>query len=526
MVFGWGGHRFWPANLSLSGQQSFCSDAYSILKTGRDEYGQPFPLAFRSFDDYKPPLYIYMTVPSVAVFGLNEFAVRFPSALLGILAIPIVFFLTRELLDNLPASRQIGLLSSFLLAISPWHIQFTRTAYETGSNAFFTGLGLLLFLKGLKNKWFLVGAGIVFGLQTYLYQASKVFVPMLLACLLVIFFRRVPWRQFIWLALPLGLLLIPVVITTLSPTGILRVQGTSIFQDPKPLERYGALVKTDWLRNDNKSVLLFHPKVLTYFQDILAGYLSHFRPDFFLVSNGDPKVTYVPQVGLMNLWVYPFFLAGFYFLFKRRDKTAAAVLVSWFLIAPIPAAVTIGLPNSVRSAVFLPDLQIIAAYGLFSLFPKLAGILKTALFLAAVYLFAFYVHMLFVHAPVASAQQWYYGYKQMVEQTLELQKDYKQVYVSTDLDQPQIFYLFYLKYDPQHYLNVDGGTKGGGFDEQGNRFANYYFRSLDFGQNRSNFDILFVGPPKEFPTTVKPIKILYDPDGQPFVYFVKPSLPT
>ncbi|MCL5431555.1 MAG: glycosyltransferase family 39 protein [Patescibacteria group bacterium] len=168
-----------PPNINTD-EAAIGYNAYSILKTGRDEYGQPFPLAFRSFDDYKPPLYIYMTVPSVAVFGLNEFAVRFPSALLGILAIPIVFFLTRELLDNLPASRQIGLLSSFLLAISPWHIQFTRTAYETGSNAFFTGLGLLLFLKGLKNKWFLVGAGIVFGLQTYLYQASKVFVPMLI----------------------------------------------------------------------------------------------------------------------------------------------------------------------------------------------------------------------------------------------------------------------------------------------------------------------------------------------------------
>lgn len=53
-------------------------NAYSILKTGKDEYSQKFPLAFRSFDDYKPPLYIYLTVPSVAIFGLNEFAVRFP----------------------------------------------------------------------------------------------------------------------------------------------------------------------------------------------------------------------------------------------------------------------------------------------------------------------------------------------------------------------------------------------------------------------------------------------------------------
>ena len=46
-------------------------NAYSLLSTGRDEYGKSFPLSFRSFDDYKPPLYVYLTIPSVAVFGLN-----------------------------------------------------------------------------------------------------------------------------------------------------------------------------------------------------------------------------------------------------------------------------------------------------------------------------------------------------------------------------------------------------------------------------------------------------------------------
>src|SRR3989338_344065 len=55
-------------------------NAYSILKTGRDEYGYKFPLYFRSFDDYKPPIYTYLVVPAVAIFGLNDFAVRFPSA--------------------------------------------------------------------------------------------------------------------------------------------------------------------------------------------------------------------------------------------------------------------------------------------------------------------------------------------------------------------------------------------------------------------------------------------------------------
>src|SRR3989344_1369248 len=62
-------------------------NAYSILKTGRDEFGTFLPIVFKSFGDYKPGIYVYLTVPSVAIFGLTEFAVRFPSALFGALAV-------------------------------------------------------------------------------------------------------------------------------------------------------------------------------------------------------------------------------------------------------------------------------------------------------------------------------------------------------------------------------------------------------------------------------------------------------
>ena len=72
-------------------------NAYAILKTGADEYGTQTPLSIRSFDDYKPPLYVYLTVPSVALFGLNAFSVRFVSALLGSLAVVVMYFLTKEI---------------------------------------------------------------------------------------------------------------------------------------------------------------------------------------------------------------------------------------------------------------------------------------------------------------------------------------------------------------------------------------------------------------------------------------------
>lgn len=514
-----------PPNLNTD-EAAIGYNAYSILKTGRDEYGQFLPLAFRSFDDYKPPLYIYLTVPSVAVFGLNEFAVRFPSALLGVLAIITTYFLTKKLLGHWVT----GLLAAFLLAISPWHIQFTRTAYETGSNTFFTSLGLLLFLKGLQKKWYWILAGIVFGLQMYLYQASKVFVPLFVFCLLAIYFRKVAWRQFFFFLAPFVLLLFPLGVQTLSSTGMLRIQGTSIFHDPKSVDRRADYLHVDWLRNDNKSVLLFHPEQIVYSQDILVGYLSHFRPDFLLASRNDPKVTYVPEAGLIPLWTFPFLLAGFYCLFRQKNKIPVLILTSWVLISPIPASITTGVPSAIRTAIFLPSWQIITAFGLVCFYSeirkshsRLVPAIVGANILLAVWFFSFYTHMLFIHSPVVYAQNWYSNYKKFVKDSLLISGKYQKIVVSTILDQPQIFYLFYSQYDPATYLK-EGGTTSGGFSEQNNHLAGkYYFHSVNWFEEEPTAGTLLVATPRETPPECKDdiIARYYSLDGKPLVNFIE-----
>jgi len=75
-------------------------DAYSIIHTGRDEFGKFLPVVLRSFDDYKPALYAYLAIPPVFLFGLNVFAVRFPSAFFGVLSVIVVFYLVREFFNR------------------------------------------------------------------------------------------------------------------------------------------------------------------------------------------------------------------------------------------------------------------------------------------------------------------------------------------------------------------------------------------------------------------------------------------
>ncbi|MDP2860304.1 MAG: 4-amino-4-deoxy-L-arabinose transferase, partial [bacterium] len=71
-------------------------NSYSILQTGKDEYGKSMPVAFRFLGSYTPPLYTYLSVPIIAVAGLNVTSVRFLSALCGVLNILIIFLLVKS----------------------------------------------------------------------------------------------------------------------------------------------------------------------------------------------------------------------------------------------------------------------------------------------------------------------------------------------------------------------------------------------------------------------------------------------
>src|SRR3989344_9085954 len=88
-----------PASLNWD-EVSNSYNAYSILKTAKDEYGNFLPLVNRSFDDYKPPLYMYLDILPIAIFGLTPFAVRLPSAIFGFLTIPVLYFLVKKIFEN------------------------------------------------------------------------------------------------------------------------------------------------------------------------------------------------------------------------------------------------------------------------------------------------------------------------------------------------------------------------------------------------------------------------------------------
>ena len=169
--------RFWqlgqiPPSLNWD-EVSNGYNAYSILKTGRDEYGNFLPLTFRAFGDYNPALSVYLLVPAIAIFGLNEFAIRFPSALLGTLTVLLTYLLTKKLFDNYKFNFSLftfhfslAHVSALLLAISPWHLQFSRYDHEANFMIFFSVLALTLLLNSFKNPKLLIFSALSFGYRS------------------------------------------------------------------------------------------------------------------------------------------------------------------------------------------------------------------------------------------------------------------------------------------------------------------------------------------------------------------------
>jgi len=491
-------------------------NAYSILHTGRDEYDTFLPRALRSFDDYKPPLYTYLVIPSIAVFGLEVWAVRLPSAIMGTLAVLGVYFLLLEIFEKDKRARMYALLAALLLAISPWHLQFSRIAFEANSGLTLNIWGLYALLRGRRSVSWMSVAAFIFGLALYAYHSERVFVPLLLIA------ASVTWRKELfhnWKALLLPIVIgcitvLPLLPVVLDKTSLTRLQGTSSLADQTGLLMRSVGKLTDDATAGDKIGAIFDNRRIVYAQKIIEGYISHFSIRWLFIL-GDNDRHHAPDNGLLYLWELPFILLGIFVLYKRRDAISS-FLFAWFLLAPVAASPTSETPHAIRTLVFLPIFQIFTAFGLIAAvdwvkntqkMPNkimkllVAGACSVIVLGIALNIF-YYFHMYYAHMNREYSRFWQYGYKQAVLYTQAHKSKYKKIIVSPKLEQPHMFFLFYTKYDPATYLK-HGGTATGGFAENRNAFDIYQFRPIDWEHEVHDGATLYIGTPKEIPTGSK-----------------------
>lgn len=462
-------------------------NAYSIELTGKDEFGKPHPLLFEAFEDYKTPANIYLAAVAVKLFGLNEFSARFTSAFFGTLTIFAVYFLTMEVLrsekvflKNDKLKNSVALLSSFLLAISPWHLQFSRTGFEANVGLFFLIVGIFYLLKSINTSNFknVILSAIFLGASIYFYRSIQLFLPMFILGAILIFrkniFKKEKLKYLLVGVIVFSVIALLFVPTMVSKEGLTRQRQTNLMSNATR-EVYESSVRINQSGKSTFSKIIYNRRVV-YVEIFARNYLSHFSPNFlFLNGDANPRHS-IRGMGELYLWESLFVVIGIFALFKLSSKTRNLVLY-WILIAPIPAALAYPAPHALRSLNILPMPQLVVSLGIIYLFFILSKKWKkTFVLLLTFIVIIFLIRYLYLYHYVfrfEKSSEWGDGYKQVVLKTMELQKNYQKVIVTGRYWQPYIYYLFYTKYDPEKYQR-NGSKKG---------FDKYYFggTSWDLG---------------------------------------------
>lgn len=338
-------------------------DAYSILRTGRDQWGEFLPVtSFRGFGDNRLPIYTYAVVPSVSIFGLTPFAVRLPSALFGTLTV-IVFYL---FLMYIFRNRLISLIGAVLLAINPWHIAVSRVGLESNLAALLILSGIYFLYLAVRKPVLYLPAFIAMGLSLLTYTTSIMLVPVLTLTFFLLY--REAFRQALKpvAAGLLGLAILTGILLRSGSNSGTRLGQVSFTNDPGIVnginERRGACTG----RLPVPVCQLVFNKVPFYALKLATNYISHFSPQLLVIDGTETQYSILPKRGLYYFTMIPLLLMGTYAVLREKYRGKVFVMV-WLMAAAVPDTLT-GTGHYSRYFISIVPFIILAAYGCRSLF--------------------------------------------------------------------------------------------------------------------------------------------------------------
>ncbi len=492
-------------------------NAYSLIETGKDEHGASWPLHFKSFGDFKPGAYVYLALPFIKLLGLNVVAVRLPNLILSLLTILFLYKLVLLLSKN----NKLALLTAIILTLSPWHIHFSRGAWESSVALSLIVIGTYFFFKSIKEKFLLNFSLFVFFyiFSLYLYHSARLIAPLLALTLVILYFKNLI-KKLPQILIPIifGILLaLPVIISFLNNGGTQRFGGVGITADQGPIWRANELIN----HHNNVKLInrVMHNKRILYLISWGQKYTSHFDLNFLTINGDEVPRSKVPEMGQIHLIELPFLILGIIFLLKTTlyNRRSKIFILAFLFIAPIASSLTFQAPSALRALSMTIPLSILIASGIyffFSLF-KNKKILKTISIIFIIiygYFVAYYLDAYFIHYSKRYPFAWQYGFDQLVPYLEQQKNKYDQIYVTNKYDQPYILFLFYSQYSPQKIQSEIKLTTPDnfGFSTVLN-FDKYHFQKINWDEIPQNS--LVVASDESVP--IKPVKIINFPNGQP-----------
>jgi len=423
-------------------------NAYSLLKTGKDQWGHSWPIFnFRAYGDYPTTLNMYLTMPFVKLLGINTLSGRLPTAILSFLTIPLIYLLTKSLY---PKRKYFALIATFIYTVSPWTIFSSRHSLQASIAQFFLILGITLSVKRKRFFGFLFWA-----LSAYAYHNTRIIIIPLLISFLLIF--KTNLKKNIFPFIIFALLAIPVSLNLISPESRARSSWVFILNQPAIN-----------IINNNRGLLLaknYNPllarlisnKITYIVPEIFTNYLDFLNPNYLFFKGSQNYQLNIPNTG-QYYWIYlPFYYLGIYHVIKNIKNKNHKFILSWFIIGLIPSVITTGDFPVVRAMSTIPTTFIFITQGIFLFINKLSTKYKHVflyLFLATnTVLVCNYWHKYTTDYVTNHADSWQYGYQQTVEFIKENYTNYDHIYFTKKYGEPHEFILFFWPWSPSQYQN-------------------------------------------------------------------------
>ncbi len=436
------------------------NQAYFLLNTGKDLYGNTMPVYLHSFSEWRAPLAIYATIPTILLFGKNEWGVRASTAFLGVMGI-LLFYLV---IKNFPRSNKkndelydkIALLSSLFLAISQWHIQYSRAAFEVSLNLVLIFSGILLVFKYINEKkdYYLYISTLLFALTLYTYNTAYLFTPLIIFLLILYFYRSVEKNKIKKVIVWFAIFLLPVAYNIVFGNAAERFSTkVNILADQEIQEQ---IVLKRIAAGNTFIERIFHNTPLLAVRRVVGNYSSAFSPEF-LFKNGDITFRHsIHEIGQLFWIQLPLIIAGLYFAVKNKNLQGG-FWIFVLLLAPIASSITEdGAYHATRLIYMLPPLMFFSAYG----FLTIASVVsknKRILFagfvsIILVFEFVLYLHRYWVHYPIESWRWWQTGYKESIVFMESISSDYEIIAFNNTYEPILPRFLFWWNYSPDEFL--------------------------------------------------------------------------
>lgn len=384
-------------------------NAYSILLTGMDEYGKAFPIYFRSFGNFQSPLYTYLSVPIISIFGLSVLTTRALSALSGVIIILLSFLIVYKGFKI--KAIEISLTSAFVIAISPWAIFFSRIALEANLGLMLILLAFFLVISSLEKPRMLVISSLVLALSTYAYHAERILAILFFCSFLSLFIKSFIKNKKI---LVFSLLLF---FSLQIPQFLLF--NTSAFN--KRFNEVNYLKEEVFLNEGGELKNIFLGKYIFIAERFTSRYISYFSPkNLFIDLN--VNLSAMPNMSMFYSWMVIPLVAGLIKLFVVRSKTWAKTLLLLMFLSPIPAAITREPFYTFRTLPLFWCISITIAIGILEILRKISSLyLKMTIItiILIVSLGSFYISY-FIFFKYEQNKGYNYQYIQLIKKTEQL----------------------------------------------------------------------------------------------------------